>query len=181
MNSKLKLAAIVSAMLFLPAAHAATMTPVDYSAGKTRISDVYKTDKGACSSQTGNAKDVCIEEAKAKEKVARAELEYNRSGKAADQTKLAQVRARTTYAVAKERCDDQAGNPKDVCVKEAKAIEEKALADAKLGKQVGEARSDASQSKMDADYEVATQKCDAMAGEAKNSCIAAAKARFRKG
>jgi hypothetical protein len=38
------------------------------------------------------------------------------------------------------RCDDRAGNAKDVCVKEAKAVEVRALADAKLGKQIGEAR-----------------------------------------
>jgi hypothetical protein len=38
--------------------------------------------------------------------------------------------------VAKEKCDDQAGNARDVCRKEAKAVETKALADAKMGKQM---------------------------------------------
>ena len=50
-------------MLVLPIAQAATMTKSD-----------YKADKTACAALAGNAKDICVEEAKAKEKVARAEL-----------------------------------------------------------------------------------------------------------
>ena len=56
----------------------------------------------------------------------------------------------------------------------------KALADAKLGKKIGEAKKEASDDKMDANYKVALEKCDALAGEAKTSCIAAAKAKFGK-
>jgi hypothetical protein len=86
----------------------------------------------------------------------------------------------STYAVAKERCDDLTGNPKDVCVKEAKAVEVKALADAKLGKEIGEARHDAAADKRDADYKVAIEKCDALAGDAKSSCVASAKTSYGK-
>jgi len=128
----------------------------------------------------GNAKDICVEEAKAKEKVARAELEYGYTGKAGDRNKVAVARAESAYAVAKEKCDDKAGNAKDVCVKEAKAVEIKALADAKLGKEIGEAKKDAAADKRDADYNVAVEKCDALAGDAKASCIAAAKTKFGK-
>lgn len=176
----LKASLLVAAMLALPVAQAATMTKADYNTDKTRISADYKTDKAACASFAGNAKDICSEEAKAKEKIARAELEYSYSGKASDQTKLLEVKAKAAYAVAKEKCDDKAGNEKDVCVKEAKAIEAKALAEAKMGKQIGEARKDAAAETSDADYKVAVEKCDALAGDAKASCIAAAKAKFGK-
>jgi hypothetical protein len=91
------------------------------------------------------------------------------------------AKAESVYAVAKERCDDKAGNAKDVCVEEAKAVEVKALADAKMGKQIGEARSDAAADKRDADYKVAVEKCDVMAGDAKSACVASAKAQFGKG
>jgi hypothetical protein len=67
-----------------------------------------------------------------------------------------------------------------VCVKEAKAVEVKALADAKLGKKIGEARKEASDDKMDANYKVTVEKCDALAGDAKTGCVAAAKAKFGK-
>jgi hypothetical protein len=172
---------VVAALLALPLANAAAISKADYSAGKTRISAAYKADKAACDSLAANAKDICVEEAKAKEKVALAELDFAYSGKPADQTQVLVAKAESAYAVAKERCDDKAGNAKDVCVEEAKAVEVKALADAKMGKQIGEARSDAAADKRDADYKVAVEKCDVMAGDAKSACVASAKAQFGKG
>lgn len=165
--------------LALPA-HAANMTRTDYTASKSRISDTYKTEKKACDSQSANAKDICVEEAKAREKVARAELEFGYTGTAKDQTKVAVAKAESAYAVAKEKCDDQSGNDKDVCVKAAKAIEVRGLADAKMVKKIDEAKSDAAQSKTDADYKLAAEKCDALAGDAKTSCMNAAKSRYGK-
>lgn len=180
-NHSLKVSMLVAACaLLLGTAHAANITKADYSAGKTRISDTYKTEKKACDAVSGNAKDVCVEEAKAREKVARAELEFAYTGKPADDIKIRVARAETAYAVAKEKCDDLAGNAKDVCVKEAKAVEVKAVADAKLVKTVGTARTEAAGDINDANYKVALEKCDAMAGDAKSGCVAAAKSRFGK-
>ena len=112
--------------------------------------------------------------------MALAELEYGYSAKAADRIKVLEAKTDSTYAVAKERCDDLAGNPKDVCVKEAKAVEVKALADAKLDKDVGDARKDAATDKRDADYKVAIEKCNAMAGDVKSNCVASAKTTYGK-
>ena len=175
-----KASLIVAALLSFSVAHAANLTKAEYKAEKARISADYKLDKKACDALKDNAKDVCIEEAKAKEKVALAEREFSYTGKAADQTKVLEAKAKSSYAVAKEKCDDQSGNAKDVCVKEAKAVEVKALADAKLGKEIGEAKKEASEDKSDANDKVATEKCDALTGAAKDSCIAAAKAKFGK-
>ena len=182
MNNQLtfKLSLVMAGLLALPLAQAASMSKADYNAAKTRISAAYKAEHAACDSRSANAKDVCVEEASAKQKVARAELEYGYSGKPADQTKVKVARAEAAYAVAKEKCDDQTGNAKDVCVKEAKAVEAKALADAKMGQQIGEAKVNASEAKRDADYNVAVEKCDAMAGDAKASCVSAAKVSFGK-
>jgi hypothetical protein len=176
----LKSAVALCAMAVLPLAHAANMTKDDYRAGKDRVAAAYKADKDACKSLKGNAQDVCLKEAEGKEKIAKSELEYGRSGKPADQNKVAVARADAKYAVAKEKCDDLAGNPKDVCVKEAKAAHTQGLADAKMNDKVGEARRDASKDKMEANYEVAAAKCDVMSGDAKDRCIAAAKARYGK-
>ncbi len=176
----LKITLVAAALLAFSAAQAATMAKADYQAGKTRISADYKADKAACSSMSANAKDICVQEAKAKEKVARAELEYGYTGKPGDMTKVREVKAKTAYAIAKEKCDDKAGNDKDVCRKEAKAIETKALVDAKVAKDVAETRQDGAKEKMDADYKVAAEKCESLAGDAKTSCIASAKAKFGK-
>lgn len=161
-------------------AFAGPMSKADYSAAKDRIGADYKADKATCDSLSGNSKDVCVEQAKGKEKVARAELEANYSGKAEDANKLQVTKADAAYAVAKEMCDDKGGNAKDVCVAEAKSTHTKAVADAKLGKKVGEARKDAIEDKTDADYKLATQKCDSLAGDAKAACINDAKQRFHK-
>ena len=176
----LKTSLVAAAILVLPMAQAATMAKGDYNIDKQRIGATYKLDKAACDSLKNNAKDICVEEAKAKEKVGKAELEFSYTGKADDGNKVLVAKAESAYAVAKEKCDDQAGNAKDVCVKEAKAVEVKALADAKVVKVVGEARSDAAKDVIDADYKVAAEKCDALAGDAKTACMNAAKAKFGK-
>jgi len=151
----------------------------------------YKTDKAACDALKGNAKDICTEEAKGKEKVAKAEAKaaYENTPKARENARLA--RADATYEVAKEKCDDRAGNAKDVCVKEAKATYVKAKADAKVDRVATDAKQDAVQKtasaqreaaddKRDANYKVAIEKCDSLAGTAKDACVRDAKVRFGK-
>ena len=176
----LKATLVIAALAVIPAAYPAPMNKADYKADKVRIEAEYKADKTACGSLAGNANDICVEQAKGKEKLALAQLEYSYTGKAEDQNKIMKTKAEVDYAVAKEKCDDLAGNAKDVCVKEAKAAETKALADAKLDKKVGEAQTEAIDDKRDAEYKVATEKCDALAGDAKASCVSAAKMKFGK-
>jgi hypothetical protein len=89
---------------------------------------------------SGNEKDICVEKAGGKEKVAKAELEYSYTGKKSDADKIAVDRADADYAVAKEMCDDRKGRDKDACVAEAKATHTKAIADAKLHKKVTDAQ-----------------------------------------
>ena len=102
------------------------------------------------------------------------------SGKPADANKIEVAKADSAYAVAKEMCDEKGGNAKDVCVAEAKAAHTKAMADAKVAEKVGDARQDAADDKSTADYKVAVQKCDSLAGDAKAACITAAKTRYNK-
>jgi hypothetical protein len=175
-----KTALAIAMLLAASSSFSANMSKADYTAAKDRIEADYKADKNACDKYSGNTKDICKEQAEGKQKVARAELEYSDSGKPADATKVAIVKADTSFAVAKEMCGDKSGNSKDVCVAEAKAAHTKALTDARLSEKVGEARKDAAQDKNDADYKVATEKCESLAGDAKASCVSAAKARFNK-
>ena len=118
-----------------------------------------------------------------------AEAAYKGTPKAREDARIA--RAEATHGVAKERCDDLAGNAKDVCVKEADAALVKAKADAKVDRvaadtqqdsmaKQAEARQQAAQDKRDADYKVAIEKCDALSGSAKSTCISDTKLRFGK-
>lgn len=177
-----KTAIALAALLLLPlsAAQAARMSATEHKHADARIAADYKADEAGCKTQAGNAKDICMKEAKAKQTVAHAELQHSYSGKAQDWTRLQVAKAESAYSVAKERCDDKSGQAKDVCVEEAKTIETKALAEAKMSKRIEAARSDAASDKSDADYKLATEKCDSLAGDAKSACIAQVKAKFGK-
>lgn len=119
------------ALAFSTGAMAQNLSKDDYKAGKDKIAAEYKSAKAGCGSLKANAKDVCMAEAKGKEKVAKAELEA--SYKPGDKTRQAvgMAKAEADYAVAKEKCDDKAGNDKKSCVKEAKTAEASAKAAAK--------------------------------------------------
>ena len=201
--SKLLIALFVSAGLGVagcatqreaPMAAAKPAAPISKDAYDTIVKNAdmqYKTDKDACASRSGNAKDICLAEASGKEKVAKADAEaaYKNTPKLREDARV--TRAEATYDVAKEKCDELSGNSKDVCVKEANATLVKAKADAKVdrvaaetrrdaeAKQV-EARNEATKNKRDADYKVAIEKCDALAGTAKDSCVNGAKAQYGK-
>ena len=112
-------ALLCMSLLSVFAVQAETISKPDYKAGKTRISETYKADKAACHSLAGNAKNVCVQE--------------------------------------------------------AKAAEQKALADAKMDKDINKAKKTDASEKMEADYKVAIEKCDGLAGDAKASCVTAAK------
>lgn len=177
---QLKSSLFVAAALALPMTSALAMDKAQHKAEKERVEAAYKADKAACGNLKDNAKDVCEEEAEAKEKIAKAELDAALSGKPRDQEKVAKVKADAAYEVAKEKCDDRSGNDKDVCMKEAKAAKEKALADIKASRKSQSARADAAEDKRDANYKVSREKCDALSGDAKDACVANAKAQSGK-
>jgi hypothetical protein len=85
-----------------------------------RIEQQAKADKERCNGMKGNAKDICMAEAKGKEKVAKAELDAKHDPSPRNQRKAAEMKAEAAYEVAKERCDDQKGDAKDQCQKAAK-------------------------------------------------------------
>ena len=130
---KLNIGAVAAAiaLAFSAGALAAqAMSKDEYKAGRDKIAAEYKSAKAGCDSLSANAKDVCMAEARGKQKVAKAELDAR--NKPGDKTRYAVsvARAEADYAVAKGKCDDKAGNDKKVCVKEAKAAQTKAKADA---------------------------------------------------
>lgn len=118
-------------LAFSVGAMAQAMTKVHYKTAKTGISAEFKLAKAACDSFSANAKDLCLAEASGKEKVATAELNarFVPSEEASYKVRLA--RADADAALALEKCDDLAGNVKDVCVKEAKAAAVTAKANAR--------------------------------------------------
>jgi hypothetical protein len=199
--SRLMIALFLSAGLGLagsaaaqPSAMAVAPSPMSkdgYAQARTNADAQYKIDHDACSTRSGNAKDICVAEAKGKQESAKADAEaaYENTPKAREAARVAHAQA--TYGVAIEKCDDLAGNPKDVCVKEAKAALVTGKADAKVDRVTADTRQDsavkradvrqeANADKRDAEYKVAVEKCDALAGPAKDACVSSAKMNFGK-
>lgn len=192
----------VTALTFSVGAPAQGMTRNEYKAVEKNIVADYKSARAKCDSFAANAKDICLAEAKGNSRVAKAELaaRYKPSRKSSYRVSVAKADA--DYAVAREKCDDHAGNVKDVCVKEAKAALVAARSDAmaqlktsnanamarmessvarmKAKEKGNEARHDAAVDKVEADYAVAREKCNAMSGDAKEHCMNDAKVYYGK-
>ncbi|MBN9409482.1 MAG: hypothetical protein J0H69_10065 [Burkholderiales bacterium] len=124
MNAKLTLVASLIAASSMFSAHA--MTKAEYDAAKDRIEQTHKADKKACDAMKDNAKDVCEKEADGKEKIAKAELEQSYKPSDRNARKVQEVRADTTYDIAKEKCDDMNGDAKKSCENDAKAARDTA-------------------------------------------------------
>jgi hyperosmotically inducible protein len=139
----------------------AATTPNDdkvaYKSATSKAEADYKTAKAACDAQSGNAKDVCIEQAK----VARASSEanatwqYKNDKKSVEkaQTNLADAR----YDLAKTQCAPMTGAEKDSCLSGAKSMHVAAVNDAKAGKKAA----DTAQTGID---------CSTLTGTDKASC-----------
>ena len=190
-SAGLGFAGSAAAQIHAPNAPSTPMSKDTYTMAKTNADAQYKIDMEACSSLSGNAKDICAAEAKGKENVAKADAEaaYENTPKAREAARVA--RAQANYNIAAEKCDDLAGNRKDVCVKEAKAELVKGTANAKVDRvaadtnkdaatKQAEARTEANADKREAEYKVAIEKCDALAGPAKDTCLSNAKAQYGK-
>lgn len=149
-----------------------------YKSANEQAGVKYKTARAQCDSITGNPKDVCIAEAKAVRAYDEAVAQARYTNTLRAYTKARIKIADANYDVDLARCAALTGNDKDVCVKLAKSTKIAALADAKADKKVIEARSDAREEKRKAEYKVAAEKCDALAGAARDDCIKAAKNQF---
>ena len=179
-NIQMLVSAVATSLCLMASGTALATTKAEYSAAKDKAKAEYKMAEDKCGSLSGNAKDVCKAEAKANQKKAdaMAEADYKHTPKARRDATMAAADA--DYDVAKEKCDAKTGNDKDVCVKEAKAVQTKVKADAKAMQKSSTARNDATEDKRDADYKVAIEKCDGLSGDSKDACKKEAKAKYGK-
>lgn len=175
------------ALLLTGTAHAQAITEADYDLQKDHIEKVHDAEKAKCKKLMGNHRDVCIAEADAKESIAQADLKAAYKNTAKERLAAAKVKAKANFDVAKERCDDQKGDAKSLCISQAKAERDRAMADIEAQKDINEARKDireakqkAREEKGEATYEAEIKKCESLAGDAKDSCQASVKHRFNE-
>jgi hypothetical protein len=81
----------------------------------------YELDRDGCKVLSDNAREVCVVQARGKEKITRAEAEAAHENTAHSRYEARLVHARVDYEVSMERCGDFAGHRKDVCKADANA------------------------------------------------------------
>ena len=94
-----------------------------------------------------------------------------------DQYKSLETKIDTDYKVAKETCGSLAGNANDICDAEAKGNKNVAMSELEYNYEpTAKTLYKARVAKADADYSVATQKCDDKDGNDEDVCVKEAKA-----
>jgi hypothetical protein len=200
MKSFTMLLTLAAGLAFSPLARAETMTKGQYQETEKSIKADATAGLSRCDTLAANAKDICVAEVNGKEQVAKAQLEARQEPTAKTRKAVHVAKAEAAYKVSMQRCDDRAGNDKDVCVKAAEAAKVHALssaqsqataakanlaahetsasADAKASAIKNEARQEAAGQQADAEYALAKEKCNSLAGNTRDDCVNDAKARL---
>jgi hypothetical protein len=126
---------------------AGTVTAADgakdqYKAEREKIEADAKAAREKCKDMKGNAKDICMAEAKGHEKVAKAELAAKQKDTPKNRYDVAAAKADMEYNIAKEKCDEMKGKDKNACQNDAKAARDNAKKQAKQEREAAEGRKD---------------------------------------
>ena len=119
----------ISAMVEAPRS---LMAPVDYEQAKRSIESQARLALGRCRGLESLERNICQAQARADERVGKAELEaaYRGTVTAASQAKV--VRAKARFDVARARCSESHGGERIACVRSARSEKDKASAEAKV-------------------------------------------------
>jgi len=140
----------------------------------------FDTARMRCDSVAGIPHEICVAEARANrvriEEEAQAAYRNTLSAYTGARMRIASA----YYDRDKARCGALTGNDREVCLQQAKAYLVAARADARADRKTVEARLDARDEKIDAEYRVALQRCDAFAGAVKDQCVGTARTSYGK-
>ncbi|MBG6219260.1 MULTISPECIES: BON domain-containing protein [unclassified Janthinobacterium] len=157
----LMLAASASALLAATPAHAQDGA---YKRLMDQASTDYKQAKAACDARSGNAKKVCVEEAKVARSKADADAVAQYRNTPRELGKARKDIANAEYDLAKAKCGERSGADKTACMNDAKASKTAALADANMGARAGTNMAQNPPAMM-------KENCDAMDAPAKVACM----------
>ncbi|MES2077052.1 MAG: BON domain-containing protein [Pseudomonadota bacterium] len=157
----LALAGATSVGFMASPAMAQTRDTAAYKQATSKAADDYKMTKAKCDEQSGNAKDLCVQEAKAARARADADAVAQFKNDTKDVRKSRIAVADADYDVAKAKCADM-GDSKGNCLREAKVTHTAAVNDAKAEQRA------ATTAQANAD-------CDRLSGSDKAACVARGK------
>ena len=139
MKSLRVIAAAVAALAW-PAAGHAGMTKAQYNIEKGRIGAEFESARLKCDSYGGNARDICLAEARGNLQVAMAELQERRTPSSRTRYKLRIAKAEAEFDVASEECDERASAAKEACLAEVREALARDKADARRDRKPGSRR-----------------------------------------
>ena len=140
--TKITVAAAILSLAWAGPLFAADGASKEQKAEKQRIEADAKAAREKCKDMKGNAKDICMAEAKGNEKVAKAELEQKQKDSPKAVYNVAAAKADRDHAIAREKCDDMKGKDKEACQKDAKNARDEAKKAAKAEREATEGKKD---------------------------------------
>jgi tellurite resistance protein len=118
-ESRVLIAVVLAAASTVAQAQGNRLSSEQRQAMEQRIEATAQADKEACEPLHGNVQDVCRIQAKWKERIAKADLEFKQSGSDSDRAKLVDMKAEAEYEIARERCENGPANSWDACKQRA--------------------------------------------------------------
>jgi len=152
----------------------------DYAAALDRVSVAHKEARAKCDVLAGHDKDMCVVEAEAAERRAKASADVDYKGTIKSKTDRRIADTYADYMIARVACNTGPGQEKKACIKQAHATQLKLVAEAKADKTTADARAAAREDARNAQYQVAFVRCEAMSAVAKDICVVPARSNFGK-
>jgi hypothetical protein len=172
--ARLWAAAVIALAACVPLAHAGGSDEDDaYRQDRIDARLMYEAARDACQRLEGNARDVCVAEARHRRTEALAVAQAKREGtpRAALEASLASSRAE--YRAALERCEDRAHDERQACIAQARAARDQANADARVAFEALTDRGGTPQHSQPAraERQPAMRDCPSVPEEARHDCL----------
>src|SRR5450830_1444470 len=170
------LATAISASYAAAPTAALNHDPATYRNVTQKATADYKLALEACKDMSGNARTVCMEEAKATRARTEADAIAQYNNTTAGRAKARAAVADADFAVAKAKCNDATGAEKDSCLANANAVHTAAVADVKADRATAgvtpvTTSPNTAAATRDATKAAAVDKCAQIAGNSKTGCL----------
>jgi hyperosmotically inducible protein len=144
-------------------------TSAQYNTLMDKAASDYRTARAACDSSQGNAKKVCREEAQASRARNEADAVAQYRNTPEQLSKARSDVAKAEYDVAKAKCDGSTVTDRSACLREARSVQNIALADAREGRQNNMAAGASGQGAQGSGS--GNNECDQLAATDKTACL----------
>lgn len=131
MKPCIRLISGIVALLLSAALWAQGMTAGSVPLSKQQINEQHRDAMKKCDALQDNAKRICETEADGKKSIAEAQAKVMQRDSPKNRLALAEARAEALYKVNRLNCEDQVGDAKDACNKNARSQRDMSLAQAR--------------------------------------------------